>query len=141
MIIQTLTLGLIIGMIHFVVVGIFYGNPFVDRIYQDAQKIEPGVRKWPSRGKYLLFQFLGTQIEVFILTLGFLWIRPHIPFDGISGGVILGLLFAAIRVYPRFWNMWIQSTYPNRLLGFEFVGGIVSTLTIVCSLQLLAGGI
>ncbi len=102
---------------------------------------EPGVRKWDSRGKYLFFQFLGTQVEVFVLTLGFIWLRPLIQLDGMYGAIVLGLLFTAIRVYPRLWNMWIQSTYPNRLLGIEIINGTISTLTIVCGLQLLGGGV
>lgn len=141
MLINTLTLGLLIGLIHFMVVGILYGNPFIDRIYQSAQSTDPGVRKWTSKGKYLLFQFLGTQIEVFILALGFFWLRPVIPGSGVSGALPLAFLFAAIRVYPRFWNMWIQSTYPNRLLMIEFINGTISTFTIVCGLQLLSGGV
>lgn len=136
MIIQVLSLGLFIGVIHFLIIGTLYGNPFIDRIYQLAQKSEPGVKKWSSKVRYLLIQFLGTQIEVFILTFAFLWIRPLVPIAGVKGAVLLGLLFAAIRVYPRFWNMWIQSTYPNKMLAIEFVNGIISTLIIEIGLQL-----
>lgn len=136
MIIQVLNLGLFIGVIHFLIIGALYGNPFIDRIYQLAQKSEPGVKKWSSKIRYLLIQFLGTQIEVFILTFAFLWIRPLVPIAGVEGAVLLGLLFAAIRVYPRFWNMWIQSTYPNKMLAIEFVNGIISTLIIEIGLQL-----
>ncbi|MCA9406870.1 MAG: hypothetical protein KC684_10045, partial [Candidatus Omnitrophica bacterium] len=98
---------------------------------------EPGVKKWPIKMRYLLTQFLGTQIEVYLVTLIFLWIRPLIQIEGMIGALTLGLLIAAIRVYPRFWNMWIQSTYPNRLLKIEFFAGTVGTLVIFASLQLM----
>lgn len=139
MIRQILTLGFLIGLIHFVIIGILYGNPLIDRLYQKAQKTQPGVRKWASKAQYLFFQFLGTQVEVFILTIGFIWLRPLIQVEGFYGAFLLGILFSGIRVYPRFWNMWIQSTYPNQLLAIEFINGIISTLTIVGGLQLLGG--
>lgn len=138
MLTQVLGWGTVIGLIHFAIVGGLYGNPIIDRIYQDAQNSEPGVKQWTSRPKYLISQFLGTQVEVFILAIGFFWLRPLIAVEGIQGALLLGLLFAGIRVYPRFWNMWIQSTYPNRLLKIELINGAISTLVIICGLQLLA---
>lgn len=50
----------------------------------------------------------------------------------------LALLLAAVRVYPRFWNMWIQSTYPRHLLAIEVVNGTLSTFLVVGGLALLA---
>jgi hypothetical protein len=134
---QVLLWGTAVGVIHFVVIGAVYGNPLVDANYKAAQKAEPGVRKWPSQPRYLLTQFLGTQVEVYLLTLGYFWLRPKIGIDGTNGTLALALLFAGIRVYPRFWNMWIQSTYPNRLLGIELINGTLSTLTIVFALHIL----
>jgi len=141
MIQQALILGLLMGLIHFVVIGILYGNPWIDGIYQKAQKTEPGVKKWASKAKYLSFQFLGTQVEVFILAVGFVWLRPLIQVEGLYGALLLGLLFSGIRVYPRFWNMWIQSTYPIQLLAIEVINGTISTLIIICGLQLLSGDV
>jgi hypothetical protein len=73
----------------------------------------------------------------FIDTLADLWLRELIPVDGLQAALILGLLFGVLRVYPRFWNMWIQSTYPMRLLRIEFVNGLIGTLVITISLELL----
>jgi len=110
----------------------------VDRIYQQAMKEEPGVRDWPSRARYLVTQVSGTQVEVWILAIGYLWLRPLIGVEGPLGSVLLALLFSGIRVYPRFWNTWIQSTYPNRMLAIEAVNGVISTFTIVAVLHFLA---
>lgn len=137
MLVSTLLWGTVVGLIHFVVVGMLYGNPLIDRFYREASGTEPGVKVHPSKPKYFLQMFLGTQVEVYILALGFLWIRPLLSIEGWLGTILLGLLFAGIRVYPRFWNMWIQSTYPNRLLAIEFVNGTLSTLVIVCGMHLL----
>ena len=65
----------------------------MDRLYKKAQKEEPGVRKRPSQPKYLVTQFLGTQVEVYVLTLGFLWLRPLISIEGLQGALAL-LTFA-----------------------------------------------
>ena len=53
------------------------------------------------------------------------------------GALLLGFLFAGIRIYPRSWNMWIQSSYPNRLIWIESVNGVLSTLAIITALELL----
>jgi len=122
--------GLAVGALHIVVTGAFYGNPIVDRIYAQAMKDEPGVRSWGSKPRYLVTQIAGTQVEIWILTAGYVWLRPLVPIDGLCGSLALGLLFSGIRVYPRFWNMWIQSTYPNRLLAIEALGGTLSTFLV-----------
>jgi len=136
---KILTWGTVVGIIHFVILGALYANPFIDRFYKEAQQKDPGVKKWPNQKKYLLYMFLGTQIEVYILALGFFWLRPIISHPGMLGALFIGLLFTGIRVYPRFWNMWIQSTYPKKLLAIEVVNGTISTLLIILGLQLFAG--
>ncbi len=135
MIATVLLWGAVAGIVHFAVVGALYGNPWVNRWYQHAQHHVPGVRKWVSQPKYLVAQFLGTQVEVFILTAGFFWLRSSIGPSGMAGTAWLALLFAGIRVYCRFWNMWIQSTYPRRLLVVEAINGTISTFTIILILH------
>ena len=72
-----------------------------------------------------------------ILAGAYLWLRGLVPFQGYAAALVLGAVFSAIRVYPRFWNMWIQSTYPNRLLTIEFINGIISTLVVTVGLEIL----
>ena len=129
--------GALAGVVHFVVIAALYANPITDRLSRDLEK-GPAVRQWPSQPRYFLTQFLGTQVEVYILTTGFLWLRPLIGMPGYAGAVALGCLLAATRVYPRFWNMWIQTTYPNRLLAIEVVNGTLGTLAIAVFLQAAA---
>ncbi len=137
MLLDALLWGLVAGVIHFVVTGALYGNPLVDGLYQQAMKDEPGVKDWPSRPRYLVTQVSGTQVEIWILALGYFWLRPLLGMEGLGGAVALAVLFSGVRVYPRFWNMWIQSTYPNRLLAIEAVFGVISTFTIVLALHFL----
>jgi hypothetical protein len=125
--------GTVIGLIHFVFIGFLYGVPPIRKLYASAQQTDPGVRRWDSRPRYVFTQFLGTQVEVFILTLAFFALRGLFP----GRILLLALLLAAVRVYPRFWNMWIQSTYPGRLLAVEAINGTLGTLAVVCGLSWL----
>jgi len=129
--------GAVAGIIHFVFLGIAYGNPLVDAMYTAAAAADPAVRAWPSRARYLVTQFLGTQVEVYLLSIGFVWLRPLLDVDGLSGTLLLAALFAGLRVYSRFWNMWIQTTYPRRLLAVEVVNGVLGTLLVVLMLDVL----
>jgi hypothetical protein len=129
--------GLLAGLVHFAVIAILYANPITDRL---SRGLEQGaaVKQWRSKPRYFVTQFCGTQVEVFILTTAFLWLRPLIAIPGIGGAIALGGLLAATRVYPRFWNMWIQTTYPNLLLAIEVINGTLGTFAIALFLQLVA---
>jgi hypothetical protein len=127
--------GAAAGLVHFVFIALAYGNPIVDRISAAAEATSPAVKQWASKPRYFVTQFFGTQVEVYILTTGFVWLRPFIGASRYGGALLLGALFAATRVYPRFWNMWIQTTYPNRLLAVEVVNGTLGTLVICAFLQ------
>jgi hypothetical protein len=127
--------GAVAGLVHFAFIAAAYGNPIVDRISAQAEATSPAVKQWASKPRYFVTQFFGTQVEVYILTLGFVWLRPLVGPPGYFGALLLGSLLAAIRVYPRFWNMWVQTTYPNRLLAVEVVNGTLGTLVIALFLQ------
>jgi hypothetical protein len=126
------------GIFHFVLIGLLYGNPTVDRIYRSAQSGSPAMKTWSSKPRYLATQFLGTQVEVYLLTAAFFLLRPAVAIAGVVGALVLGTLLAAIRVYPRFWNMWVQTSYPNRLLAIEAVNGTIGTLAVALFLQVAA---
>lgn len=135
LILKTLLWGSIVGVIHFIVVGFLYQNPSVAKLYKEAEG-HPGVKKWDNQPKYLVSMFLGTQVEIFIMSMGFIFLISVLG-KSFPNALILALIFSGIRVYPRFWNMWIQSTYPNKLLATEFINGILSSFVIVFSLYLL----
>ena len=138
MIITVLLWGAVAGLVHFVVIGILYGNPLTDRISAGAEAESPAVRKWPSKVKYFVTQFFGTQVEVYILTFAFVWLRPLVGLNGYGGGLLLETLISPRSgSILKFWNMWIQTTYPFRLLLVEVVNGTIGTLVICVFLQLV----
>jgi hypothetical protein len=137
MFVHVIVWGALAGLVHFVVIALLYANPITDRLSSDLEKA-PGVKQWASKPRYFATQFLGTQLEVYILTVVFFWLRPLIGMQGCGGAMALALLLAATRVYPRFWNMWIQTTYPRRLLAIEVVNGTLGTFAIIMFLQVAA---
>ena len=130
--------GIIIGVVHFIILSALYLNPFVARKYKAAGETSPAIKKWPKQGEYILKMFLGTQVEIFILTAAYFFLRTFLPQPlSIKTAIILAGIFSAIRIYPRFWNMWIQSTYPGDLLAIEFINGIIGTYVIIIGLNLM----
>ncbi|MFC2131758.1 hypothetical protein ACFLSQ_10015 [Bacteroidota bacterium] len=134
---QTLFYGLVIGIFHYILLGILYMNPIVSQIYNEAQEKNDSVKLRNSTSNYLSKQFLGTQIEIWIITAGFLFLKQYLPFSPLETGFILGAIFGGIRIYERFWNMYIQTTYPKKLLVIEFINGIIGTFVITIGLSLL----
>ncbi len=131
--------GLVAGLLHFVIVGILYQNPLVAQVY-NRYKYVPALKQWPNLKEYLLKMFLGTQVEIYILTAAYFYLRTLFPTpNGLSTALILATIFAAIRVYPRFWTMWIQTTYPLSLLVIEAVNGTIGTFVILLILWFVAG--
>lgn len=135
MLFEILKLGLIAGIGHFVLIGLLYGNPPIAKQYANAMQNHPSLRKWNSLGKYRAVQFFGTQVEVFLITLAYLWFRPSFSGSSLAAVIALGAILGAIRVYPRFWNMWIQTTYPRNLLAIEIINGTIGTFAIVSILE------
>ncbi len=135
LLLDTLVWGSIIGIIHFIIIGVLYQNPIVSKIYKNYEN-HPAVKKWENQSKYILSMFLGTQVEIFILTVGYIVFKGLLDTDIIST-LVIALIFTGIRIYPRFWNMWIQSNYPNKLLRVELINGTISTFVIVFGLYIL----
>lgn len=134
MIAHILVWGALAGLAHFVVVAVLYGNPLVDAYSREANK-HAAVKQWPTQASYFIRQFFGTQVEVYIMTIAFFWLRPATSATGYAGALEVGAMLSALRVYPRFWNMWIQTTFPNRLLLVEVINGTLGCLFIACFLQ------
>ena len=53
------------------------------------------VKQWPTQAAYFVRQFFGTQVEVYIMTFAFFWIRPMTAAPGYGGALEVGALCAA----------------------------------------------
>ncbi len=65
--------GLIAGIVHYIIMGILYQNPFVMRFYERSQKEHPSVKVRKNTSDYLTKQFIGTQIEIWIMTASYMY--------------------------------------------------------------------
>lgn len=134
---NTFIYGIIIGIIHYIIMGILYMNPIVGKLFDEAQKNHPGVKMRNSTSDYLTKQFIGTQIEIWIITAGYLFIKNYLPYSPFDNALLIALVFSGIRIYERTWNMYIQTTYPGKLLVIEFVNGTIGTFLIVLGLYFI----
>ncbi|MGO4614324.1 hypothetical protein AB4305_08375 [Nocardia sp. 2YAB30] len=71
------------------------------------------------------------------MTIGYVWLHPLLPSNGLAGAIALAVLFAALRTCAPVWALWMQGTYSNRYLVVEVVSGVLSSTVIALSLYVL----
>jgi len=128
-ILQTILGGFVASIVWFIVGGALYMNPFVAKIYKDAEN-SPALKKWPSIPKYLGLQYAGVLSQCFLWAFVFAFIKPVLPEGLLEKGIVFAFILIALKIFPRFFDMWIQSTYPNKLLAVEFVNGTIGSFII-----------
>jgi len=126
---QTILGGFVASIVWFIVGGALYMNPFVAKMYKNAEK-SPAVKKWPSVQKYMGFQYAGVLAQCLLWAFVFAFIKPVLPGELLTKSIVFGLILIAVKIFPRFFDMWIQSTYPNKLLAVEFVNGTIGSFVI-----------
>ena len=121
--------GIVASIVWFVIGGVLYMNPFVARIYKDSES-STALKKWASTPKYISLQYVGILVKCVLWAFVFILIKPVLPDGFLMKGFVFGLILIFIMVFPRFFDMWIQSTYPNKLLAVEFVNGTIGSFII-----------
>ncbi|MBF6170180.1 hypothetical protein [Nocardia blacklockiae] len=128
--------GLVAGVVNTVAMAVLYGNPWVARVHAAQGKTgAAGAGRGGSRG--LGARLLGDQLEVYVITVGYAWLHPLLPWNSLVGALALATLFAALRVCAPVWALWTQGTYSGRYLAVEVAAGLVSSLVIVLVLLAL----
>ncbi|MEV4240478.1 MULTISPECIES: hypothetical protein [unclassified Nocardia] len=135
--VKILAWGLVAGVIHTLVMMVVYGNPRVARIHaaQAVSSVGDGTRR--RRPHYFTLNFLGTQIEAYVMTIGYVWLHPLLPLNGMVGAMLLAVLFAALRVCAPVWAQWMEGTYSNSYLIVEIFAGVLGSIVIAFVLYLL----
>lgn len=126
---QTVMGGGAASLVWFIVGGVLYMNPFVAKFYKSAEG-SPGLKKWRSIPKYIALQYAGILVQCILWAFIFAFIKPVFP-DGVwlkSG--IFGSILVAVKIIPRFFDMWLQSAYPDKLLAVELVNGTLGSFII-----------
>lgn len=116
-------------IIHFVLIGLLYMNPFVAGLYKKFEK-HPAMRQWDSQGKFMMSMFFLSLLEIVFVGLIYISIVQVLPNDFWLKGIVFGLLLAGVRVYSRFLSMFLQTSYPAKLLAVEFVNGLIGCVII-----------
>jgi hypothetical protein len=127
----------IASIVWFVLGGALYMNPVIRSIYSQFDD-SPIMKQWPSVPQYLGVMFLGACLaQCFLAALAFVLVKPALP-DTILGAVaVFGFILIGIKIFTRFFDMWIQTTYPNKLLAIEFVNGSIGSLVIAAVFVLM----
>lgn len=128
-ILQTILGGIIASAVWFIVGSVLYLNPFIAKIYKTAEGL-PGLKKWQSIPKYIGLQYIGILAQCMLWSFVFAFIKSALPEGVLMKSLVFGLVLVAVKIFPRFFDMWIQSTYPNKLLAVEFVNGAIGSFII-----------
>ncbi|MGW5383217.1 hypothetical protein [Nocardia sp. NPDC003963] len=135
--IEILAWGLVAGLVNTVAMAALYGNPWVARIHAEQRGTGVGDRNGRSGARGPAAHFLGDQIEVYAMTIGYAWLYPLLPSSGPVGALALAALFTALRISAPVWALWMQGTYSRRYLTVEITAGLVSSLIVTFSLYVL----
>lgn len=117
------------SIVWFIVGSVLYLNPFVAKIYKNAEG-SPALKRWPSIPKYIALQYAGILVQCLLWAFVFALIKSVLPGGVLMKGLVFGLILIVVKIFPRFFDMWIQSTYPNKLLAVEFVNGTIGSIVI-----------
>ena len=71
-ILQTILGGFVASIVWFIVGGALYMNPFITKIYKDAEN-SPALKKWPSVPKYIGLQYVGILAQSLLWALFLSW--------------------------------------------------------------------
>jgi hypothetical protein len=124
--VRTIVGGVVASVVWFVVGGVLYMNPFTDRIYKSADN--SAVKEWPSLPKYLGLMFVGGVLAQYTLwAFVFVLVKPVLSGGAFLQGIVFGLILIVTKILPRFFDMWIQTTYPDRKLVIELINGSIGS--------------
>lgn len=122
--------GLVAAIVWFIVGAILYMNPIIAKIYKKHSK-SAAMKTWKDPKKYMTSMFLvGALIPCLLFAAAYSFIKSALPSTFLQNIFYFGMLLVTIRIIPRFFDMWIQTSYPDRLLAIEMFNGIIGSFVI-----------
>lgn len=122
---QIIIAGFLASLVWFILGSVLYVNPWITKIYKKHEN-SPGFKAWKNQPKYIItMYFVGALIPCLILAFVYSFISPAFTGSLILKTLCLGLIIAGVRMIPRFFDMWMQTTYPDTLLTIEIVNGTI----------------
>ena len=118
------------SIVWFFVGAAVYMNPVVARIYARYEDT-PSVKDRGDTTTFLVNTFLySILIQCILFAFVYAYLQSLLPDDILLTTLYFGLILTAIKIIPRFLDMWMQSTYPPTLLTIEAINGAIGSFVI-----------
>ena len=123
---ETIFGGFVASIVFFIYRSIVFKDTSVEKMRRN-----PGaplaLKKWKNIPKTILPQYLIILIQcilwAIVFVLGLLF--DVLPDGFYMKGFTLGTVMAIVNIVPIYFKLWIESTYPNKLLAIQFAKGII----------------
>ncbi len=136
-IIQSLIGGIVATIAWFIIGGVVYMNPIVAKIYKKNED-SPGVKKRKDTKTFMINTFVfSCLVQCIILAFVYSFIKPILPESLILNFLYFGIILVAVKIIPRLIDMWMQTSYPNKLLTIEFINGTIGSFVIALVFALI----
>jgi len=120
---------LIASIAWFILAGILFFNPIVDKQYRSEEN-KPGVRSLPQTpstiGKILVAILIQVILWAYIYTI----VSPSLPGDKLAKGAMFGLIIALLKMIPRDIDRLLLTLYPKKRMAIEFIIGIICSFAV-----------
>jgi H+/gluconate symporter-like permease len=132
-----LLVGFLVSIVSFIVAGALYMNPIVAKIYESFRKSD-GFKSWTNKKEYIGKMYLfGMLIPSILFTVVYQYIKEVLPGGIIPNALVFGVILVAVRIIPRWADMFMQTTYPNKLLKIELLNGTIISFVMAFVLALI----
>jgi len=122
-VLQIVYATIITSIVWFIVGGILYMNPFIAKIYKKYHK-HPSMKHFSSQKNYLIGVFsVAGLIPILLSYIAFQFLQP-------ISWILFGSILFLVRIIPRFCDMWMQTSYPNKILFIELINGLILSFVI-----------
>lgn len=137
---KLIVIGLIVGIIAFLVGSVLYMNPWVAEIY--AQHADwPGNQSMDAFGGVINWLFLmmaGGMVSTVFLAFLYHYTEKGIKLSPVwKKGLFFGFLYWLVSTLPQIYNTWLLYSRAVFILQLELVFGLIGSLVAGVLLAIL----
>lgn len=122
--------GFVASLAWIIIAVVLYMNPYVANIYH-YQMSSPALKKWKNIPSFLMFQYIGMLLQSVLWAFVYYFVKPVLPPGIIMKIFLFGFIIFAVKIIPKLYELWEQSTYPDDLLVIEFINNTIGSFAIV----------
>lgn len=136
-IVQGILGGVIASVVWFIIGAVVYMNPFIGKIYKKYEET-PSVKNRKDIKKFIVNTFVfSILIQCLLFAFVYLFVQPVLPGTLLLNTLYFGVILVVVKIIPRFFDMWVQSSYPTTLLIIEIINGTIGSFVIAFVFALL----